>query len=545
MISARRAHGTSMGLWTKRILQASVPLLVGLLMAHPAIATEVSAPAQPPVEGRLTAPAPEEVPPPQGQIPITTHHTIHIHGETLSYTATTGTLRVLAEGGNPGANIFFVAYVKDGESDPAKRPIAFAFNGGPGASSVWLHMGGLGPRRVRLAHPGQPGAPPFEMVDNESTWLDRTDLIFIDPVGTGFSREIAPKEPQKQAGAFYGVKEDVRAMADFIRLYTSRYQRWNSPKFLVGESYGATRAVLLGSTLLDRFGMSLNGLILVSPVLDFGTLSFDIGNDLPYLAFLPTFAVTAAYHDKTSIKKPRSVPELAKAAEQWAAETYWPLLLKGDGLNPNDRKQLIENLCRLTGLSPEQIDRRNLRIENVDFAQEYLGREHRALSMMDSRFSVAGDHADPSSDDPALVSTVSAYVAAFNDYVRKDLGYETDGAYEYLSWEVNQKWDWKHRGQGYLNVASDLARLLKKSSQLQVYVATGYYDLVAPYFGTSYTLNHLMLDAGLHRNIRQVIYEGGHQMYTDANVLEKLKTDVTAFIHDAFSRGKPTQQARQ
>lgn len=544
MISAQRSHDSS-SQWTGLILRVSILLCIGLLIGQSALAAEAASPSPVSAEGRPSAPSVQESSTSQSKNPVTTHHTIHIHGETLSYTATAGTMRVETERDKPGADIFFVAYVKDGENEPARRPVTFAFNGGPGASSVWLHMGALGPRRVRLAHPGQPDAPPYEMVDNESTWLDRTDLVFIDPVGTGFSREVAAKEPQKQTGSYYGVKEDVRVMGEFIRLYTTRYQRWNSPKFLAGESYGATRAVLLGDELLDRFGMNLNGLILISPVLDFRTISHEPGNDLPFLAFLPTYAVTDAYYNKTKRKEPRSVPEMARTAEQWAAETYWPLLLKGDGLTSNDRTQLIENLSKLTGLSQDLIGRRNLRIESVDFAQEYLGREHRTLGLMDSRFSAAGDSVDPSSNDPALVSTVSAYVAAFNDYVRKDLGYETDAVYVYLSREVNRKWDWKDPGQGCLNVGSDLAGLLRKSSRLQVYVATGYYDLVAPYFGTSYTLNHLALDSGLRKNIRLVVYEGGHQMYTDEAVLEKLKTDVTRFIRDAFSKGASNQQARQ
>lgn len=545
MTSISRTALTKSYLGTSIFIQTTFMLVIGFLIVRPAVAAEATAPFHPAMEAKPVAQPLEEAVPSQGKHPITTHHTIHINSETLSYTATAGTLRLENESGEPGADVFFVAYLKDGENDPAKRPITFAFNGGPGASSVWLHMGALGPRLVQLPQPGQPSPPPYDMVDNEYTWVDTTDLIFIDPVGTGYSREVVTKEPQKHAGTYYGVKEDIRAVGDFIRLYTTHYRRWNSPKFLVGESYGTVRAVLLANRLFEHFGMNLNGLILISPVLNFQTISFDTGNDLPFLVHLPTYAVTASYHGKTGDKEPRSVPDLARTAEQWAIETYSPLLLRGDGLNPNDRKQLIENLRKFTGLSEEFIDRENLRIGNHDFARELLGKDHRILGGLDSRFTAAGGSGESFFSDPNLVSTVSAYVAAFNDYVRRDLGYENDAPYEYLSREVNRKWDWKTGSQGYLNVSSDLAGLIRKSSRTKVYVASGYYDLVAPYFGTQYTLNHLMLDSELHKNIRHEVYEGGHQMYTDSAVLKQLKTDVTGFIHDSFSQTTPSQQAQK
>ncbi len=508
-------------------------LLMSLFSANLGIAAPQEQTKQAAVETKPVLPTGEEHAASKGPSLTTTHHTIHIHGETLSYTATTGTLHVENQHGEEGAEVFFVAYAKDGENDLAKRPITFAFNGGPGASSVWLHMGAMGPKRVPLLKPGEPTPSPYELVDNDCTWLDITDLVFIDPVGTGFSRATSGKDPQKQKESYYGVKQDVQIMGQFIRLYTTRYQRWNSPKFVAGESYGTVRAVLLANQLLDRYAMNLNGLILISAIMNFQAISFDPGNDLPYAVFLPTYALTAAYHQKSSNKESRSVADMAGSGEQWSMETYWPFLLKGDSIDPRNLEQLIDNLSAFTGLSREYIERHGIRVGSYDFAQELLGGEHRTLGLMDSRNTIAGGAGDPLGDDPSLLSSASAYASVFNDYVRRDLAYENDAVYEYLSTGVNEKWDWKTGTRGYLNVSRELAGILRKSPAMKVFVASGYYDLNTPYFGTTYSINHLGLDSKLHENISHKVYEGGHQMYTDPKVAEKLKTDAAKFIWDA------------
>jgi carboxypeptidase C (cathepsin A) len=470
---------------------------------------------------------------------VSTQHSIRVRGQELRYTATAGFLHVTEEGTNQAADVFFVAYTKDGAPNAAPRPITFAFNGGPGASSVWLHMGMLGPKRAILPHPGQPSPPPYALVDNEYSWLDLTDLVFIDPVGTGFSREAASKDQEKAKESYYGVKEDMKAVGEFIRLYCVKFHRWGSPKFIAGESYGTVRAVLVANYLLDRFGMSVNGLMLISAVLDFQTLLFQYGNDLPYVMYLPTYALAAAYHHKASFGVGEGADGLAKVAERWALDSYLPALAKGAELTPEERRGLVDELSRLTGLSREFVDREDLRVDSSEFAQELLRTEHRTLGIFDSRFTTLGATENPHSEDPNLISTVVAYVAAFNDYLQRDLKFEDARVYEYLSYGVNRKWNWKTDGQGFLNVADDLATIIRKARDLRVFVASGYYDLATPYAGTQYALRHLGLEPELRGSIKQELYEAGHQMYTDSAVLPKLRGDIEAFIRGALSPRSP------
>ncbi|MDE3056717.1 MAG: peptidase S10, partial [Bacteroidota bacterium] len=283
------------------------------------------------------------------QPPVVTHHQMMVDGKPLKYTATAGYMIMKDENGKAKANIFFIAYTKDGVADPSTRPICFTFNGGPGSSSVWLHLGALGPKRVLLKDDGEPTAPPYKLVDNEYTWLDQTDLVFIDPVETGYSRPAAG-EDKKQ---FTGYKEDIQSVGEFIRLFTTRYERWASPKFLAGESYGTTRAAGLSGYLEERYGMYLNGICLVSSILNFETAEFATGNDLPYILFLPSYTATAWYHKKLSPDLQQNFQKALDESKTFALGDYASALMQGDQLPEAKQKEIEQELARLTGLSPQ------------------------------------------------------------------------------------------------------------------------------------------------------------------------------------------------
>ena len=367
-----------------------------------------------------------------------TSHSIRIGDRTLNYTAVAGTMKQKDESGKPLADMFFVAYTLDHSSDGATtthagaersaapdrsattRPVTFVFNGGPGAASVWLHLGAVGPKRIKLDEGnGVPAAPPFDLVDNESTWLDVTDLVFIDPVGTGYSR---PAEGVK-GEQFYGVKEDIQSVGNFIRLWTTRYRRWDSRKFLAGESYGTTRAAGLSEHLLEKQGISLNGIILISSVLNFQTIVNAPGNDLPYALFLPTYTAAAAYHKKLADELTRDLDATLKEVEQFAVGDYTAALAAGDSLPKNKRVEIIEKLSKYTGLPIEWIAKANLRIDPSRFRQELLADQGKVIGRFDAR--ITGFVADPLNVDPEYDPSLSLflplYSANLNRYVRNEL----------------------------------------------------------------------------------------------------------------------------
>jgi carboxypeptidase C (cathepsin A) len=481
----------------------------------------------------------EEVKPtPKDQL-VETKHVITLGGRELKYTVTTGTILIKeesvkadkggeSEGEKPKASFFFVAYTRDDVPDKTRRPITFSFNGGPGSASVWLHLGVLGPRRVVMTDIGDLPPPPYQLVDNEYSLLDETDLVFIDPVSTGYSRPV----PGEKAKDFHGFKKDVESVAEFIRLYTTRYQRWTSPKFLIGESYGTTRAAGLSGYLQDRYGMYLNGIMLVSSVLDFGTNRFHPGNDLPYILYLPTYAATAWYHQRLAPDLQQNLEATLNEVRAFALNEYALALMKGAALPPQESAAIAAKLSRYTGLTTDYIERTNLRIEIFRFTKELLRSERRTVGRLDSRFKgmdidAAGEQFEY---DPSMATITGPYTAAFYNYVRGELKFESDLLYEVLHPNLWQQWSYAEHENRYVNVAETLRQAMTVNPHLKVIVANGYYDFATPFFATEYTFNHLGLDPSLQKNLSLTYYEAGHMMYIHLPSLARLKNDLAAFV---------------
>ena len=468
----------------------------------------------------------EEKKPPEDKT-VQTKHSVRIGGQEVKYTATAGTIVMKLEDGTPKASVFFVAYTKDDVNDAARRPITFAFNGGPGAGSLWLHVGALGPRRVEMGDAGNLLPPPYKFVDNEASILDVTDLVFIDPVTTGYSRTV-PGEADKQ---FHGVQEDVQSVGDFIRLWTTRNRRWGSPKFLAGESYGTTRAAGLSGYLQQRYGMYLNGIILISSILNFQTAEFDVGNDLPYVLYLPTYTAIAWYHKKLPTDLQGDLQKAISESKVFAVSEYADALMKGDALPQARRTEIAQKLSRLTGLSAEYIDRANLRIEIQRFDKELMKNERRTVGRLDGRFTgIDADAAGEQPDyDPSLAAIVGPYTATLNEYVRGELKFESDLPYEFLTGRV-RPWNYAPYENRYVNVAETLRRAMTQNQFLRIFVGKGYYDLATPFFAADYTFDHLGLDPTLRAHISGGYYEAGHMMYVHHDSLVKLKQDLAQFI---------------
>jgi len=479
----------------------------------------------------------EEKPAPKDNL-VESRHTVSIGGKEIKYTVTTGTMVLKEEtadqekesqGEKARVQIFFIAYTKDGVKNKARRPLSFSFNGGPGSSSVWLHLGVLGPRRVVLKDDGSLPQPPFRLTDNQYSLLDETDLVFIDPVSTGYSRAVEGEKPRE----WHGFKKDIQSVGDFIRLYTTRYGRWLSPKFLVGESYGTTRAAGLSGYLFERHGMYLNGIMLVSAVLDFTTIDFNLNNDLPYIVFLPGYAATAWYHKKLSTSQP--LKSFLKEVEAFAAGEYAAALLKGDGLAREERAAIVGRLADYTGLSREFIERSNLRINDQHFFKELLRDRGRTVGRLDSRL-LGIDRlgvTERAEYDPLLTTVLGPYTAAFYDYVRGELKFELDLPYEILSERVHP-WSYAEFENRYVHVGETLRQAMTYNPYLKVFVANGYFDLGTPYFATEYTFSHLGLDESLRGNVSMGYYEAGHMMYIHLPSLKALKKDLAQFIHGAM-----------
>ncbi len=466
-----------------------------------------------------------------------TSHEVRIGGKVVRYTATAGNYLIKEEDGTPKANLFFVSYIKDGqgkdgESDPGKRPVLFSFNGGPGSSSIWLHMGLFGPRRVPMTDDGFALPPPYRLVDNEYSLLDLADLVFIDPVTTGFSRSV-PGVDDKQ---FHGLEPDVEVVGKLIRLWTTRNQRWASPKFLAGESYGTTRAAALVQHLQDEYGMYFNGVMLISSILNFQTARFAIGNDLPYVLFLPTYTATAWYHGKLAPELQRDLTATLAEVRKFASTDYTLALMKGKDLPAAERQAIAARLARYTGLSQEYVEQTNLRIYIDRFTKELRRAERRTTGRLDSRFTgidrdAAGEEYEY---DPSMEAIRGPYGGAFNDYVRRELGYETDLPYEILTDRV-RPWDWGTQENQYVNVAERLRQAMTRNPALRVFVGNGYYDLATPFFATEYTFSHLGLDPSLEDNVTLRYYEAGHMMYVHKPSLEKLRADLAEFVAQALT----------
>ena len=498
-----------------------------------------------------------------------TSHEVSIEGKRIPYQATAACLPMKDEHDKLKATVFFVAYEKlaageggnsdttskttassksptttqatdksvrktAAQNDPAARPITFVFNGGPGAAAVWLHMGTAGPRRIDFDDVGLPPSPPYRLVDNEHSWLDMTDLVFIDPVGTGYSRP-AEGEEGKQ---FYGVKEDITWVADFIRLYVTEYERWLSPKFLAGESYGTTRAAGLSEHLLDRYGLAMNGIALISTVLDFQTLQVNESNDLPYMLYLPTYTAIACYHHRLDDELQADMDATLREVQAWAMNTYSVALAKGAALPSGQRAEIVAKLARYTALPADLIDKADLRIQPWLFRKHLLANEKKVVGRFDGR--ITGFDPEMISNwptyDPSLPGYFAAYSTTFNDYVRRTLKYENLLPYEVLSDKVHP-WNFGTDGsKGYLSVTDNLRSAMVKNPTLKVLFASGYFDLATPYFATTYTMNRMVLDDGLRTNMTHTFYRGGHMMYHHTASHAKLKRDIANLIRSALAK---------
>ena len=500
-------------------MRTILPVLLSVVLGAATLAAQSASPSPSPAE--KAKPIPEEK--------LTrTKHSVTIGGRRISYTATTGNLLLRTEQGAPTASIFFIAYTRDDAGGSAQRPMTFSFNGGPGSSSVWLHLGTLGPRRVVMNDADAAAtAPPYRVIENEFSILDRTDLVFIDPVMTGFSRPVGEESPK----SFLGFKNDMETVGEFIRLYTTRFQRWGSPKYLIGESYGTTRAAALSNYLQSRHGMYLNGVMLISSILNFQTARFEAGNDLPYILFLPTYTATAWYHRQLEPDLQRDLRATLAEVESFAMGDYALALMKGNDLPDEQRKAIASRVARYTGLSPEYVERTNLRINISRFVKELMRDQRQTVGRLDSRFKgidrdAAGERYDY---DPSYAAIQGPYTGALGAYLRGDLGYENDIPYEILTDRV-RPWSYAEFENRYVNTAEDLREAMTQNPNLRVFVASGYYDLATPYFATEYTFDHLAFDPGYTSRVTTEYYEAGHMMYVHIPSLEKLKRDLDAFL---------------
>jgi carboxypeptidase C (cathepsin A) len=464
-------------------------------------------------------------------IPDATHQPVHvtntvtIAGESVTYSAETGMLPVLKADGTSRASIFYVAYTRLGITNTASRPMTFCFNGGPGSASVWLHMGALGPRRVNMNPNGSLPAPPFSMVDNEYSLLNASDLVFIDPVATGFSR---PTKDEKSE-SFFGDQADLDSVGEFIRLWTTRHERWLSPKYLCGESYGVFRAAGLADHLRGRYGMYLNGLVLVSGVLDFATISGDTGNDLPYPLILPAYTAAAFYHQKLPADLQSNLSNALAESRTFAKGEFTAALLQGAALSADERDKIVTELARLTGLKPQVIKDNNLRVDEGVFRKQLLHDEGLILGAYDARLTGRdGNPASPYPDfDPSETAVMGPFSADMNSYVRSELKFEDDLPYELLA--SVQPWNYS-AGNNYANASEKLAEVMNQNPYLKILVFGGRCDLVCPIDTIKHSLSHMSLAPEQRKNIRYVEFDAGHMMYINLPDLQKMQQELEEFI---------------
>lgn len=461
-----------------------------------------------------------------------TKHTVTIAGVPITYTATAGYLTMTNESGEEKAYIFYIAYTRDGLKDQASRPLTFAFNGGPGAASVWLHLGMLGPQRVIVSDVGVTTPPPYRLTENQESWLDLTDLVFIDPVSTGYSRAISDEVASKE---YYGYTPDIRSFGEFIRQYISINGRWASPKFLIGESYGTARACGLSNYLASAYGMYLNGVVLVSSITNFQTAYFNEGNDLPYIMFLPSYAASAYYHKRLApdiLRRPLS--EFLDDVENFAFNEYSIALMKGDVISEDDRRKAIGKLSMYTGLSATYIERSNLRLWIQGFRKELLRADYEVVGRFDSRVKLidldANNHI--SDIDPSYTAAQGAFSGCINDYIPNVLKYKCNLNYEILTNKV-KPWSYNEGQNRYLNAAEDLRKAMLQNPHMKVWIANGYFDLATPYFATEYTVNHMGLDRRQRTNVTLTYYEAGHMIYLHPESRVKMKEDARTFFTNA------------
>lgn len=462
----------------------------------------------------------------------TTRHTIQVASQTVEYTATVGSIALRDDSEGATAQLFYTSYVRTNAPDPGARPVIFSYNGGPGSASFWLHMGIMGPRRVRTPEVGQQAPPPYEIVDNAFTLLDVADIVMIDPVGTGFSHTLGETE----GSTFWGVDEDARSLTQFIRRWLSANQRWNAPRYLLGESYGTTRSAVLAGHL-QRANIDLNGIVLVSSVLQFNTIQFAPGDPIPFIVNLPSYAVVAEYLGALPGGKVADLGAFMEEVEAWALTEYAAALLAGSTLDPARRRQVIQKMHEYTGLSAEYLDRADLRVSAPEFEAELLRDQGRIVGRLDARFTgPAGDLLSQTpSHDPQSTAISSAYTSAFNTYLRSELGY--DGEREYVPSGGTRGWNWQRTsgagfgfGGGSPNVGPDLANAIRRNPNLEVLLINGIYDLATPYFAAVWTMDQLGLPADLRDNIQRADFTAGHMMYVDESLLPQWRETLVSFL---------------
>lgn len=493
---------------------------------------------QTPAENKPADAKPSDSPTPKEETSAT-DHTAHVGGQTIAYKATIGSILLKDAKGDPTALLYYTAYTKSDVKELSQRPLSFIYNGGPGSASIWLHMGAFGPRRVQMKGDQYIPPPPYNLTDNANTLLDHTDMVFVDPVGTGFSHAVGKSQDKD----FWGVDQDVKSIAQFINLYVTRNDRWNSPKFLIGESYGTFRSAALGNYLQSNDSMQLNGIVLISSVLDLGSISFLPGDDIGYILYLPSYAATAWYH-KAVTNAPADVATFVDQSRKFAVGEYASALMKGTAISAEEKAATAKQLSHFTGLSEEYLMRADLRVAEPQFTAELLRTKGLTTGRLDARFS--GPNPDLLSEfafsDPQSDAISNAFVSLFNVYIHDELKFtQPDRAYVPLSTTANGQWDWKRQGGGFgfpgaPNTEPDLAQAMVTNPNLQVEIENGYYDLATPFFGSEYTKEHLGLRPDLTKNISLKYYEAGHMMYVRDEDLAKLKASIGAFI-DRTSKG--------
>ena len=480
-----------------------------------------------PKSDAAAAPATDDKPKEDSSV---THHSVSVGGTSIKYTATAGTLLIRDDKDEPTASMFYVAYTQDG-ADTEHRPVTFLYNGGPGSASIWLHMGSVGPKRVVTADAQPTADAPYQLVDNEYSLLDKTDLVFVDAIGTGYSHAVGKSQDKD----FWGVDQDGHAFSKFIERYLSKNGRWNSPKYLMGESYGTTRSALL-SNMLTRDGVALNGVILVSSILDFATESFNVGNDLPFITNLPSYAAIAWYHDKLK-PKPADFKAFIQQVRDFAYGEYADALMKGDKLDAATQADVLKKLSQYTSLSEKYLMETRLRINCFRFMKELTRDEGHTVGRLDARYTgIDFDDAGEGPDfDPADAYISGPFSAAFHSYMADQLDYTPDRTYKLGADGAGRNWDWKHKNgfnpwwPGSLDVAEDLRQAMSQNPHLKVFVANGWYDLATPFGGSEYTFDHLGLDPSLRGNVQFGYYESGHMIYLHVPALKAMKADLAKF----------------
>lgn len=465
-------------------------------------------------------------------------HELTVGGKTIAYTATAGTMQMKNDKGDPIALMGFTAYVADGKN-AVNRPLMFAYNGGPGSASIWLHMGVLGPQRAVATDAGFSPNGPFRRVANEYSIIDEVDLVMIDPVGTGFSRPVG----EGKGKDFWGVDQDIKSVSEFIVQYVTENGRWASPKFILGESYGGMRSGGVAWYLLNNHNLALNGVVLVSPFMEMATGFAGLGIDLPHVMFLPTFAATAWYHDALA-DKPADFEAFMDEVERFSMQEYAPALLMGQRLDDSDRRAVLSKLARYTGLSEDYWDKAKLRIDEGRFTKELLRDQGVTVGRVDSRFK--GDMINLLGEsafyDPMTTAIGPPYLAAFMDYYRSDLGVKTSDEYV-VSAGLYKNWDWNHKQPDvqwlkspFSNTLIDLSMTMKKNPGMKVLYQQGYFDLATPHLATKYYIDHMDITPELHKNVRLELYDAGHMMYIHEPSLVKFKQDLAEFVRDSYDK---------